>query len=269
MHTQILKNIITTMSIMMSLFVTIAQADVRIDAQLKVNHWDSNHQESVIDVNFDNIWIPENHYAGITTFYNETGYNLNTRIVSISDTTVTMELTVEDMKRDVIFNQCFTCTWDTSTSLKAGIKGDNEANLVSLTVLASKVHDATSEEIALCSTKLALAYALRNTLVTLPPIPLLIAAGITSNMVYQALSGSSETVACGASLIAALLAMPVTAIAASTPADWLNNKYEKWFNTYSYKLIQEEARIKSLGYEAYTSCGIVVSLLAYLVMTAK
>lgn len=266
-----LKNIVGFLSIMAGLFVANAHADIRMIAQLQVNHWDSNnHKERVIHVGFDNVWVPENHYAGISTFYHETGYKLSIRVVSISDTTVTMELAVEDAKNDVIFNQLFACTWNTPTSLKAGtVKLNNEANLVSLTVTTSQIHTATAKEVASCSSKLALAYTLRSMFVT-PPIVGLIAAGITSNMVYQALSGSSETVACGAALIAALVALPATGIVACMPAAWLDSKYEKSFGTHSFRLIKEEARIKSLRYEAYAFFGIVGSLLTGLmVMAAK
>jgi len=127
---------------------------------------------------------------------------------------------------------------------------------------------ATQEEIASCGTKLALAYTLRNMIDTLPPVAGVIAAGFVSNITYQALSGSSEMVARGAALTAALMAFPITGLIGSGPSIYLSSTYEKTFDAKSFELIKDNARTKSLNYGAYVFWGIVGSLLTGVVALA-
>lgn len=247
------------------LAVTVAQADLRIAAHLNVSHNDRR----VVQADFDNV-ISKNHYVGISTSYSESRYGLGVRIIGISDTIVTVELFVEDAHRKLIYNQTLACTWDTPVSITSGTR-DYEARideLIELTITVSQMYTATSEEISSCSTKLAAAYTLRNMVVTLPPVAGIIAAGIASSMTYNALVGSSETLACGAALGAALAALPATGILASSPSAWLSSKYKKYFNAESFKRIEKEAHTKSLYYDAYSFCGIAAVLLIGLIAKA-
>lgn len=116
------------------LAVTVAEADVRIAA-----HLDVSHNDQVTQVDFDEI-IPESHYAGVTTFYSESGYRLGVRIVGISDTIVTIELFVEDANGDVIYNPTLVCTWDVQASTQIGIRHyENRVDeLIALTITVSR-----------------------------------------------------------------------------------------------------------------------------------
>jgi hypothetical protein len=250
----------------LSLFVvTAVQADVRIAALLDVSHNDSRVAQEC----FDNV-IYGNHYVGITSFRGESGYELGFRIISVSDTIVTVELFVADANRKLIYNQTLACAWNTPVSITSGTRDyENRIDeLIKLTITLSQQHTATPEEIAACSTKLAVAYTLRNMFVTLPPIAGIIAAGVASNVTYNALVGSSEMLARGAALVAALVALPSTGIIASSPAVWLSSKYKKYFSAESFRLIEKEAHTKSMYYEAYSLCGIAPALLIGLIVKA-
>jgi hypothetical protein len=117
------------------LAVTAVQADVRIAA-----HLDVSHNGQVTHVDFDNLIIPENHYAGITTFYSESGYRLGVRIVGISDTVVTVELFVEDANSELLYNPTLACTWDVQASTQIGIRHYEKKvdELIALTITVSR-----------------------------------------------------------------------------------------------------------------------------------